>query len=220
PLNAVIGFADVMLARSFGPVNERQAQYLQDIANAGRHMLDMVDHMLDHAQLTAGAYPIQPEWCLLRAIATEAVRLLAPAASAGEVELVLEPLPDLEVYVDRRSLLQVLINLLGNAVKFTPAGGRVALSAERASDALHIVVADTGEGIAEADLDRVREPFTQARRLGGRPLKGAGLGLAIVSAIAELHESEVTIASTLGDGARVTFKLPLSRTRPHAGDAR
>jgi len=219
PLNAVIGFADVMLARSFGPVNDRQAQYLQDIANAGRHMLDMVDHMLDHAQLTAGAYPIQPEWTGLRAIAAEAVRFLEPAASSGEVALRLGAIPDLDVYVDRRSLLQVLINLLGNAVKFTPAGGRVALSAEQAADGLHIVVADTGEGIDAADLARVREPFTQARRLGGRPLKGAGLGLAIVSAIAGLHDGEVDIASTPGEGTEVTFRLPLNRTRDRGAGA-
>ncbi len=213
PLNAVIGFAEVMLARSFGPVNERQGQYLQDIARAGRHMLEMVEHMLDHEQLTTGKYPFQPQWCRLRSLATEATRFLELPANDGELQLIMAPMEDIEVYVDRRGLLQVLINLLSNAVKFTPPGGQVELSATAQEDGLYIAIRDTGEGIPEEDLGQVMEPFTQARRLGAKPLKGAGLGLSIVQALTELHGGSLGIASVLGEGTTITLKLPAERMR-------
>jgi len=219
PLNAIIGFAEIMLARSFGPVNDRQAQYLNDIVMAGQHMLEMVDHMLDHAQLSAGRYPYEPEWTGLRGLGAEAVRMLETTAAKAGVEVKLEPLEDLEAFIDRRGILQSLINLLSNAVKFTPSGGRVRLKIDRRPDGLYFVVNDTGEGIDSVDLERVMEPFTQVRRLGGQPLKGVGLGLAIVGAIASLHDGEVSIVSEKGEGAEVTLKLPLGRVRPVSQDA-
>ena len=213
PLNAVIGFADIMLARSFGPINDRQSQYLADIARAGRHMLEMVEHMFDHAQLTAGRYPFEPEWVNLPELLHEAGRLLQPAAIEGNVKLAVGPAPELEAFLDRRGMLQALINLLTNGVKFTPPGGEVTLSAELGHKTLELKVTDTGEGIPEADLKRVLEPFTQARRLGARPLKGAGLGLSIVTALAELHDGTVAIQSELGHGAEVSIRLPGTRVR-------
>lgn len=213
PLNAVIGFADIMLARSFGPVNDRQAQYLTDIGQAGRHMLEMVDHMLDHAQLASGRYPYVPDWVDLNELAHETARLLEPAAADGEVEVSVDAPGDLEAYIDRRGVMQALINLMTNAVKFTPAEGKVELAIELDDDGLYLTVSDTGEGIPDEDLERVMEPFTQARRLGGRPLKGAGLGLSIVQALAELHDGSVAIASKLGQGTEVTLQLPASRAR-------
>lgn len=213
PLNAVIGFADIMLARSFGPINDRQSQYLDDIARAGRHMLEMVEHMFDHAQLTAGRYPFSPEWVNLPELLHEASRLLQPAAVEGNVRLAVGPVPEIEAHIDRRGILQALINLLTNGVKFTPPGGEVMLSAELGHQTLDLKVSDTGEGIPEADLERVLEPFTQARRLGARPLKGAGLGLSIVTALAELHDGSVSVQSALGHGAEVSIRLPGSRAR-------
>lgn len=218
PLNAVIGFADIMLARSFGPVNDRQAQYLTDIGQAGRHMLEMVDHMLDHAQLASGRYPYVPEWVDLTELANETARLLEPAAADGAVEVSVDAPDDLEAYIDRRGVMQALINLMTNAVKFTPAEGTVELAVELDDDGLYLTVSDTGEGIPDEDLERVMEPFTQARRLGGRPLKGAGLGLSIVQALAELHDGSVAIASKLGQGTEVTLQLPASRARRAARD--
>lgn len=217
PLNAVIGFADVMLARSFGPVNERQAQYLEDIGGAGRHMLQMVDNMLDHVQLASGRYPFEPEWADLALLCSEAMRMLETMAEEADVELLIVPMDDLEAFVDRRGMLQVLINLLTNAIKFTPAGGLVTLAATALADGLYISVSDTGEGIPKADLKRVTEPFTQARRMGGQPLKGAGLGLSIVSAIVALHDGEVEISSEVGEGTEIAIKLPKETVRLKPG---
>lgn len=214
PLNAVIGFSDVLLARSFGPLNDRQAQYLQDIGDAGKHMLEMVDNMLDHAQLTSGRYPFDPEWTDISKVAEDALKFVGPAADAGRISLTLEPFPIVEAFIDRRGILQVLINLLTNAVKFTPAGGAVSIAADKGGGgAFRVMVIDDGEGIPEDDLIRVMEPFSQARRLGGRPLKGAGLGLSIVRAITLMHDGDVDIASKLGEGTTVSIELPAERIR-------
>lgn len=214
PLNAVIGFADIMLARSFGPINDRQDQYLRDISGAGRHLLEMVEHMFDHAQLTTGRYSLHQEWLSFDTLAAEALRLLEPIAQADGVGLHGPNGPAIEIYMDRRGLLQALINLLTNAVKFTPRGGEARVGAALDGDDFIITVADTGEGIRPEDLSRVTEPFTQARRLGARPLKGAGLGLSIVRAITELHGGAVHIASEPGKGTEVSMVLPASLARP------
>lgn len=213
PLNAVIGFADILQAKSFGPINERQSQYLADIGRAGHHMLEMVEHMFDHAQLSAGRYPFNPEWVDLSELLEGACRMLQPAADEGEVTLAVVAAPRLDAYIDRGGMLQALINLLANSVKFTPPGGTVKLGAELGSDVLELQVSDTGEGIPAADLERVMEPFTQARRLGVKPLKGAGLGLSIVTALAELHGGAVSIASEFGEGTTVAIRLPGDKVR-------
>jgi signal transduction histidine kinase len=213
PLNAVIGFTDVLLARSFGPLNDRQSQYLQDIGGAGRHMLEMVDNMLDHAKMVSGRFPFEAEWTSIPELIGEATRLLEPTAKLDGVRLIQHPSKPIEAFVDRRALLQALLNLLANAIKFTPEGGKVTLSAILDDEMFALMVADTGEGIPDSDLKLVTQPFTQARRLGGRPLKGAGLGLSIVSAVAKLHGGQIDISSTLGAGTIINIKMPADRAR-------
>ncbi len=213
PLNAVIGFTDVLLARSFGPLNDRQAQYLEDIGGAGRHMLEMVDNMLDHAQLTAGRYAFDPEWLDLQKLTADVLRLLEPMAHEAKITLSAPSIPPIQVHVDRRGMMQALINLLANAIKFTPQGGAITVTAEDGGDGLRLTVKDTGEGIPASDLPRITQPFTQARRLGAKPLKGAGLGLSIVKAVVEMHQGELEIKSAKGDGSSFTIILPKDKVR-------
>lgn len=213
PLNAVLGFTDVLLAKSFGPVNTRQGEYLQDIATAGRHMLEMVEHLLSHARLTAGRYMIEPEWRSAQQVLTEAARMMQPIAEKGGISLTSPVAPPIEINVDQHGFFQVLINLLTNAIKFTPQGGQVSLTATAVGDALEVIVTDTGEGIPADMVNQVMEPFTQARRSGSQALKGAGLGLSIAQSLVEMHGGTLNIASVEGDGTTVTVTLPTSRVR-------
>lgn len=214
PLNAVLGFTDVLLAKSFGPLNTRQSEYLQDVAVAGQHMLEMVDHLLDHARLTSGRYQIEPIWRSAAETLDEAMRLMHPIAEKAGVTLSVQDPPNVEVFIDHHGFFQILINLMTNAIKFTPKGGRVSLSMHEDANAVKFQVTDTGDGIAEDMLAHVMQPFSQARQSGANALKGAGLGLAIAKSLAELHDGQLQIASKEGSGTTVTIMLPMSRVRP------
>ncbi len=214
PLNAVLGFTDVLLAKSFGPINTRQGEYLQDIATAGHHMLEMVEHLLSHARLTAGRYAIDPEWRSLQQVLTEAARMMQPIAKKAGIGLSAPMAPSIEINVDHHGFFQVLINLLTNAIKFTPQGGQVALTATATGTGLEVTIVDTGDGIPADMVGQVMEPFTQARRSGSQALKGAGLGLSIAHSLVELHGGDLKIASKEGSGTTVTVRLPAALVRP------
>lgn len=213
PLNAVLGFTDVLLAKSFGPINTRQDEYLQDVAVAGRHMLEMVDHLLDHARLTSGHYKIEPVWRSADETLNEAAAFMQPIAEKAGIALTSHDAPALELFIDRHAFFQILVNLMANAIKFTPEGGRVSVSVQEDVNAVKFQVIDTGSGIANDMLALVMEPFTQARKTGGNALKGAGLGLAIAKSLTELHGGQLHIASKEGSGTTATVLLPMSRTR-------
>ncbi|HAF80633.1 MAG TPA: sensor histidine kinase, partial [Brevundimonas sp.] len=214
PLNAVIGFADIMRQRLFGPLPDRYADYAESIHQAGGHLLDLINDVLDLSKIEAERYELALDRFDARDPVSAAVALIRPQADEKGVHLapVLPPHP-LEVEADARALKQMALNLLSNAVKFTPAGGSVTLTLDGIGPYLELVVSDTGVGIAPEDLQRLGRPFEQA---GGADQKaqGTGLGLSLVRSLAELHGGRLTIDSTLGEGVAAMVRLPVATLSP------
>jgi cell cycle sensor histidine kinase DivJ len=209
PLNAVIGFADIMRERLFGPLPERYAGYAESIHQAGGHLLDLINDVLDLSKIEAERYELALETFDARDPISAAVALIRVQADEKGVELApVLPSNPLSVVADARALKQMALNLLSNAVKFTPAGGSVTLTLDGIGPCLELVVSDTGVGVAPEDLQRIGRPFEQA---GGADQKaqGTGLGLSLVRSLTELHGGRMSIDSTLGEGTAVMVRLPV-----------
>ena len=209
PLNAIIGFSDMLTNESLEFDARRRLEYAKLINDSGRHLLSVVNGILDVSKMENGNFEITPElFTPARAIESCADLLALKAQDAG-VALAMRIAPDLpDVAADRRAFNQILINLISNAVKFTPRGGRVTVSARCDGPKLAVTVEDTGVGIGESDLPRLGEAFFQGRASYDRRHDGTGLGLSIVKGLVHLHGGEVDIKSRLGEGTRVTVRLP------------
>jgi two-component system cell cycle sensor histidine kinase PleC len=216
PLNAILGFSEIIAREMFGPIGERYRVYGQDINSAGQHLLAMINDILDISRIEIGAFTLCIEPTDPRELADSCLRLVATRADASGIGLVgkvPESLP--ELMIDARRSKQILINLLGNAVKFTPAGGSVTLSAERQpSGGIAFHVADTGIGMSEADIAVALSPFGQVDTGLDRRFEGAGLGLPLAKSLAELHGGSLTIRSRPGQGTTVSVYYPASCIAP------
>ena len=212
PLNAVIGFADALRAKMVGDVNEKQAEYLESIRQAGEHLLALINDVLDLSKVEAGRMELAlARFDLPQAIA-QAMTQVRPRALRDGIELGKEIDPRLgEFEADERKLKQVLLNLLSNAIKFTPSGGRVEVNARLDTDRVFISVKDTGAGISPEDRARLFEMFQQLGRDDARKAEGTGLGLALTKRLVELHGGEIAVDSAPGKGSTFTFALPVRR---------
>jgi len=210
PLNAILGFSDMICNQYLGPVgNNRYAEYAKFIGSSGQHLLNMVNDILDIERIEAGKYDIKKEQVEVCTVADECFSLLYPRAKQGAVTLVASGIENLSpVHADRRALLQILTNLLTNAVKFTPAGGQVMLKAYVSGTHHKFEVSDTGIGIQEDKISTLTDPFTRHDPDPHKSQDGVGLGLAICSSLVELHNGELTIDSEVGAGTTVTVTLP------------
>ena len=209
PLNAVIGFAEVLGAQHFGDLNDRQAEYVEDIRGAGKHLLALINDVLDLAKVEAGRMDIQPHWFSLAESAAAAVNLVGPRAEAGQLTVRVDiPPAASDAFGDQRRIQQVLVNLLTNAVKFTPPGGMIELVARASDDGTVVEVHDTGVGISEADQARVFDDFQQVGA-PDRTQEGTGLGLALTKRFLELHGGDIWVRSELGVGSTFGFRLPV-----------
>jgi two-component system, cell cycle sensor histidine kinase DivJ len=218
PLNAIIGFSDMLADESLMFDAARRKEYVRLINDSGRHLLSVVNGILDMSKMETGNFEIVPEPFAPGPPIVSCCDLLALKAREAGVEIKTRIAPGLpELTADRRAFNQILINLISNAVKFTPPGGRVIVAAQCEGAKLTLTVEDTGVGIGEDDLSRVGEAFFQARTSYDRKHDGTGLGLSIVKGLVRLHDGEVDIASRLGNGTRVTIKLPLG-AQVRAGD--
>uniref|UniRef100_UPI0031456F05 sensor histidine kinase n=1 Tax=Rhizobium sp. CFBP 8752 TaxID=2775301 RepID=UPI0031456F05 len=210
PLNAILGFSDVLAGEYFGKLaNDRQREYVGLIRQSGGHLLSVVTTMLDMSKIEAGRYELLAEPFHISE-AVEACRaMLDHSAREKGVTLTARTNRNLaEVVADRRALQQVLINLAGNAIKFTPAGGVVSIDATVVAGELVITVSDTGIGIAADKLATIGQPFTQIENDLSRQYEGTGLGLSLVKGLIALHGGRFTIESRLGEGTVVTIALP------------
>jgi signal transduction histidine kinase/CheY-like chemotaxis protein len=217
PLNAVIGFSDVLLGGMFGELNERQEEYLGDIHSSGRHLLELLNEILDLSKIEAGQMRLEPTVFSVPAALDYAVSVVRDRADRTGIRLEVDVAPDVGlVEADELRFKQVVVNLLGNAVKFTPAGGVVSLEARRESGELVVAVTDTGIGIAEADREAIFESFQQGAR-GPAKEEGTGLGLTLCRRIVELFGGRITLDSELGRGSRFEVRLPVTAYRPEAG---
>tara|TARA_R110002051_G_scaffold133132_1_gene206597 strand:+ start:2461 stop:4005 length:1545 start_codon:yes stop_codon:yes gene_type:complete len=209
PLNAVLGFSDIMRQRLFGPLPDKYGEYADAIHEAGGHLLDLINDVLDVSKIAAHRYPLSIERFDARDAVSAGITLVRLSADEKNVELAgVLPAEQLEVAADRRALKQILLNLLSNAIKFTPAHGSVTVTVEAIGPYLEIIVADTGVGVAAEDLKRLGRPFEQAGGIEQRA-QGTGLGLSLVRALTELHGGSMSIESTLGEGTAVTVRLPV-----------
>jgi signal transduction histidine kinase len=215
PLNAVIGFSEVLQDRLFGELNEKQAEYVADIHTSGRHLLALINDILDLSKIEAGRMELQVNSFALAEVVGSSVALMRERATRKGIRLGLEVDPSAGVIeADERKVKQVLFNLLSNAVKFTSDGGHIAVGASGDEGEVVISVRDDGVGIAAADHARIFEEFQQA---GTSPmLEGTGLGLALSRRFVELHGGRLWVESEPGKGSTFTFSLP----RTHGGDLR
>jgi signal transduction histidine kinase len=216
PLNAVIGFSEVLLDRLFGELNDKQADYIADIHTSGRHLLALINDILDLSKIEAGRMELQVGSVALREVLESSAALMRERATRQGIGLRLDVDPTTGVVeVDERKLKQVLFNLLTNALKFTDRGGHVAVTARGEADEVVVSVRDDGSGIAPADQARIFEEFEQAGGSGAQ--EGTGLGLTLSRRIVELHGGHLWVESAPGQGSTFTFNLPRVRTTGPAG---
>ena len=224
PLNAILGFSDILLGEYFGKLaDDRQKEYVTLIRQSGGHLLSVVNTMLDMSKIEAGRYELMMEPFL----ASEPVRIceemLGLQAREKGLTLTSRVARDLgEVTADRRAVQQVLINLVGNAIKFTNAGGVVSIDASRRDGQFVLVVSDTGIGIAADKLHLIGQPFQQIQNDYTRSYEGTGLGLSLVKGLVGLHGGQFHIASKAGEGTVITILLPEDGSGTpgaHDGDA-
>jgi signal transduction histidine kinase/DNA-binding response OmpR family regulator len=212
PLNAVIGFSQVLLDRLFGEVNPKQEHYLENILRSGRHLLSLINDVLDVSKVEAGRMELEIEPVALDGILEEALMLVREQSSGREQTLTLDVERDLpEVSADVRRIKQVVLNLVTNAVKFTPPGGRITVSAHAVGNEVQVCVADTGIGIAAADQAAVFDAFQQVSRGPEPKPEGTGLGLTLSRQIVGLHGGRIWLESELGEGSSFTFSLPTAQ---------
>lgn len=212
PLNAIIGFSQVLASKEVSA--DKSRDYIQTINGAGLHLLNIVNGILEMAQIEAGHKKLRYDSVDLADAIKEATDFLEFQSEKAGVKLRFEPgEADVVLRVDRQALRQVFLNVLGNAVKFTPSGGSVTIGTSVQGDRVSVSVQDTGIGIAEADIDRILQPFTQVDDGLERRYDGTGLGLPIAKSLIELHGGDLAIASDPGKGTKVTMTLP----RAHAG---
>ena len=214
PLNAILGFSEIMKKELLGPVGTKQyLEYVADIHESGTYLLDVISDILDISKVETGNLELSESVVQLDEVIRKSVRLVQERAQEAGVALHIDiegDPPRLEA--DERVLKQCLVNLLSNAVKFTPEGGRITVQVRHAEDGcLHLVVADSGIGIAEDDFEKVLSPFGQVESPYSATYEGTGLGLPITRALIELHGGTITLDSAVGVGTTVTLIFPRER---------
>jgi signal transduction histidine kinase/ActR/RegA family two-component response regulator len=217
PLNAIIGFSEVLLERMFGELNERQDEYLRDILGSGRHLLDLLNDILDLSKVEAGRMELDRSTFDVTDAVDYTLSMVRERAARRGVTLRRVPAEGTsEVHADELRVKQVLLNLLSNAVKFTPTGGTVTVTTERVDGDVVVEVSDTGPGIPQADQERIFHAFQQGTRSPSRQ-EGTGLGLTLCKRIVELHGGRIWLDSRPGEGSTFGFTIP-SPTQPPAAD--
>lgn len=215
PLNAVMGFAEMMRQHIFGPLGDPHYEgYAKDIYNSGAHLLELINDILDISKVEKGKLELHEEDIDVGEVVRSSLDMVRKQAVAGKVELTDGPGENLPLLrADERIVKQILLNFLSNAVKFTPAGGRVTISAGIGGDGGFIFrIADTGIGIAGEDIAKVLSPYAQVDSALARRHKGTGLGVSLAKRLTEAHGGTLEIESEIGKGTTVTVRFPPART--------
>jgi signal transduction histidine kinase len=212
PLNAIIGFSQVLREQMFGEVNDKQAEYLDDIISSGNHLLSLINDILDLSKVEAGQVELEVAPFSLRDALERGVVMVRERANESGVRIALATDPEVDVVEgDERRIKQVIFNLLSNGVKFTPAGGAVDVRAVHVNGEVRVSVTDTGPGIASEDHERIFEKFQQTDA-GIEQREGTGLGLALSKRLIEFHGGRLWVESALGKGSTFVFTLPARST--------
>jgi signal transduction histidine kinase len=209
PLNAIIGFSEVLGERMFGELNEKQAEYTEDILSSGRHLLSLINEILDLSKVEAGRMELELATFDLPLAIDNARTFVRERATKHGINLDVTVDEQLGDFVgDERKIKQILLNLLSNAVKFTPEGGRIGIKARHADGSVEISVSDTGIGIAPEDQARIFEEFRQVGGDYAHKREGTGLGLTLAKKFVELHGGKIWVESEVGKGSTFSFTLP------------
>jgi two-component system cell cycle sensor histidine kinase PleC len=213
PLNAIIGFSEVMVQQMFGAIGApKYVEYARDIHRSGQYLLDVISDILDMSKIEAGKVQLEVRRHNLLALVEECLRIVNPRAQEGNVEVAQSVPSGLTIEADKRALKQVLINLIANAIKFTPERGKVSISASRRGDHAALAISDTGIGIPAQDLAKLGRPFAQVENQFTKTRSGSGLGLAISKSLIEMHGGSLRIESAPNRGTTVTVVLPSAAT--------
>jgi len=221
PLNAIIGFSEVLQEKMFGEMNDKQTEYIDDIHGSGKHLLSLINDILDLSKIEAGRMELDLATFSVPEAIGNALTLVRERAVRHGIELTASIDPAVgEISADERKFKQILLNLLSNAVKFTSEGGRIVVAARPGGGLIEVSVADTGIGIAPKDQEAVFEEFRQVGQDYTRKAEGTGLGLALTRKFVELHGGKIRLKSEPGKGSTFTFTLPLEPARSVAAAAR
>lgn len=214
PLNSILGFSDVLLDRIFGELNENQERYVKNIHSSGKHLLELINNVLDLAKIEAGKYEMVYETFPVDDVVSDVVNIMKSLAEKKFIEISVSIGEDISnITADRVKLKQILYNLLSNAIKFTPEGGMVGVDVAKEENIIEFVkfsVWDTGIGIGPEDREKIFDEFEQANSSYSRKYGGAGLGLALTKKLVELHGGNITVESTLGEGSTFSFLIPVT----------
>jgi two-component system, cell cycle sensor histidine kinase PleC len=209
PLTAILGFSDMLRKEFYGPLGAAQYQeYAQSIHESGEHLLALIVDVLDMAKVEAGKYEIHPKPTYIDELIDQVVRMVGGRAAEKNVELEVDPSDIGQATIDPRAVKQILINLVGNAIKFTPEGGRVLIQSRGSVKDVVLRIVDTGIGIPAEDIPRLGRPFEQIEGDHSRAHEGTGLGLALCKAFVHLHGGSMEISSEVNVGTMVTVTLP------------
>jgi two-component system cell cycle sensor histidine kinase PleC len=217
PLNAINGFSEIMAAEMFGPLGDaRYKGYAGDILKSGQHLLSLINDILDMAKIEAGKMTLHYEAVSLKEICEDAVRLMRGKVQEAGLTISVDAGAAPEIEADHRGVKQVLLNLISNAVKFTPEGGSITLTirpfvGEAGDERVRVACTDTGIGIAPEDLTRLARPFEQVEGQHSKTTQGTGLGLALTKSLIEMHGGLLAMESEPGEGTTVSFDLPVRR---------
>ncbi len=210
PLNAIIGFSDLMKQRLFGPMPARYAEYADLIHESGVHLLDLIGDVLDMSKIEADRYELIRETFDAGEVVETCVRMMRLRAEDKNIRLSCDLRQSaVMVDADRKALRQIVLNLLSNAIKFTPDGGAVVVMLRASGAELVLAVGDSGPGMSEEDVSRLGQAYAQAANAHQSDERGSGLGLALVHALAGLHDGSMSLQSRLGEGTTVTVTLPV-----------
>ena len=215
PLNAVIGFAEIIKSELLGAINEpRYRDYAADILSSGKHLLQLINDILDMTKVEAGTYQLREDVCDVAKLVGDAAALVTNLAIQNDLTVRVDVPDDIPfLFADERCVRQMLVNFLSNGIKFTPKGGNVAACARLEPDgAIAIAVVDTGIGMAQDDIPQALSPFRQLEGSHSRKHEGTGLGLSLTKAMLELHEGTLLVDSKIGAGTTVTAHFPPRRT--------
>ena len=213
PLNAIIGFSDLLKEQSAGEINEKQQRYLNHISHGARHLLTLINDILDLSKIEAGRLDLRLEKLILPEDIEEVFNTVKPLAAAKTLHLDIHVSSGLELQADRTRFKQILYNLLSNAVKFTPSRGNITIEAHAEGGLFRLTVSDTGIGIAQDEIESIFETFHQAAETTKGVREGTGLGLAITKRLVEMHRGRIRVESEVGQGSRFFVEMPLDPAR-------
>jgi PAS domain S-box-containing protein len=210
PLNSIIGFSDLMLEGNVGETSPRQEKYLSNISTSGKHLLSLINNVLDLSKIEAGKMELHPEGFPVEDVLIEVKQLMSSLAGKKNIEITYTKEETIgKVYADKTKLKQILYNLLSNAVKFTPKGGTIDVKVKNAGNMVRFSVQDSGIGISSEDMKKLFTPFTQLDSAENRQYEGSGLGLTLVKKFVELHNGTLEVESEPGKGTKFIFDLAI-----------